>query len=59
MEDVFNKEIDLSNNINLTDLTFWGDFNKKIDLSNNINLTHLTFGCGFTQEIFHLILKFY
>ena len=36
-----------------------GLFNKEIDLSNNINLTHLTFGCGFTQEIFHLILKFY
>ena len=34
----FNKEIDLSNNINLIDLTFGDCFNKEIDLSNNINL---------------------
>ena len=43
----FNKEIDLSNNINLTHLTFGWYFNKEIDLSNNINLTHLTFGWRF------------
>jgi hypothetical protein len=47
----FNKEIDLSNNINLTHLTFRGDFNKEINLSNNINLTHLNFGYYFNQEI--------
>ena len=47
----FNQKIDLSNNINLTHLTFGNDFNQKIDLSKNINLTHLTFKCGFNQEI--------
>ena len=40
----FNQEMDLSNNINLTHLTFGWWFNQEIDLSNNINLTHLTFG---------------
>jgi len=48
----FNKEIDLSNNINLTHLTLGIIFNQEIDLSNNINLTHLTFGCGFNKEIY-------
>jgi len=47
----FNPEIDLSNNINLTHLTFKDNFNQEIDLSNNINLTHLTFGYYFNQEI--------
>ena len=36
----FNKEINLSNNLNLTHLTFGNYFNKEIDLSNNINSTH-------------------
>ena len=36
----FNKEINLSNNKNLTHLTFGLIFNKKIYLLNNINLTH-------------------
>ena len=44
--DSFNKKIDLSNNINLTHLTFTNYFNHEIDLSNNINLTHLTFKNG-------------
>jgi len=48
---IFNQEINLSNNNNLTDLYLGHDFNKKIDLSNNIHLTHLTFGCCFNQEI--------
>ena len=43
----FNKEIDLSNNINLTHLTFEDYFNKKINVSNNVNLIHLTFGYKF------------
>ena len=47
----FNKKIDLSNNINLTHLTFGLDFNQEINLSNNINLTHLTFGKYFNKEI--------
>ena len=42
----FNQKIYLSNNINLTHLTFGDYFNQEIDLSNNINLTHLTFGHG-------------
>jgi len=48
----FNKEIVVSNNINLTHLTFGYHFNKEIDLSNNINLTHLTFGYDFNQEMY-------
>jgi hypothetical protein len=47
----FNQKIDLSNNINLTHLTFEWNFNKEIDLSNNINLTHLTFEWNFNKEI--------
>jgi hypothetical protein len=47
----FNQKIDLSNNINLTHLTFGCNFNQEIDLSNNINLTHLTFGFYFNKEI--------
>ena len=38
----FNKEIYLSNNINLTHLTLGDSFNTEINLSNNINLTDLT-----------------
>ena len=45
------KKLDLSNNINLTHLTFGRRFNQEIDLSNNINLTHLTFEQYFNQEI--------
>jgi len=45
----FNKKIDLSNNINLTHLTFKNYFNQEIDLSNNINLSHLTFGYSFNR----------
>src|SRR6056300_1588789 len=41
---IFVQKIDLSNNINLTHLTFGSCFTQKIDLSNNINLIHLTFG---------------
>jgi hypothetical protein len=48
---IFNNEIDLSNNINLTYLAFGSKFNKKIDLLNNINLTHLIFEEDFNQEI--------
>jgi len=51
VESEFNQKIDLSNNINLTQLTFGYWFNQEIDLSNNINLTHLTFGWYFNQEI--------
>ena len=47
----FNKKIDLSNNIHLTQLTFGCYFNKEIDLSNNIHLTHLTFGYNINQKI--------
>ena len=47
----FSKKIDLSNNINLTHLTFGECFNQKIDLLNNINLIHLTFGYNFNKEI--------
>jgi len=47
----FNQEIDLSNNINLTHLTFGWWFNQEINLSNNTNLTHLTFGDYFNQQI--------
>ena len=50
IESDFNQKIDLSNNINLTHLTFGYYFNQKIDLSNNIHLTHLTLG-NFNQEI--------
>ena len=51
VENNFNKEIDLSNNINLTHLTFGYAFNQEIDLSNNINLTHLNFGYYFNNKI--------
>jgi len=47
----FNKKLNLSNNINLTHLTFGEYFNQEIDLLNNINLTHLTFGYVFNQNI--------
>ena len=50
IESKFNQEIDLSNNINLTHLTFGHHFNQEINLS-NINLTHLTFGCCFDKKI--------
>ena len=46
----FNQKIDLSNNLNLTHLTFGRSFNKEIDLSNNINLTHLTLEICFTKK---------
>ena len=48
---IFNKKMDLSNNINLTYLTFESNFNQEIDLSNNINLTHLTFEGFFNKEM--------
>ena len=47
----FNQKINLSNNINLTHLTFGEKFNQEIDLSNNINLTHLTFEVEFNKYI--------
>jgi hypothetical protein len=47
----FNKNIDLTNNINLTYLYLGHSFNFKLDLSNNINLTQLIFGYCFNQEI--------
>ena len=51
IESDFNQKIDLSNNINLTHLTFGCWFNQEIDFSNNINLTYLTFGWDFNQKI--------
>ena len=45
IENKFNKEIDLSNNINLTHLTFGCNFNKKINISLNIKSINM-YGCN-------------